>query len=69
MVILAHDASILGVIDEFPGVLNDWKTKQWTEQTRWTFLKDLSTNKQVYSVQGCVYSISVVEESYGGSST
>ncbi|KAK0185991.1 beta-lactamase-like protein [Armillaria mellea] len=39
LVIIAHDATIPGVIDEFPGSLNDWKAKGWKEKLTWAFLE------------------------------
>lgn len=42
MVILAHDASFLNVLDFFPRNINDWMTKGWDEQARWLFLQDIT---------------------------
>lgn len=40
MVIIAHDASLLTILDFFPGNLNGWKAKGWDVQGRWLFLND-----------------------------
>lgn len=41
MVILAHDSSLLEILEFFPHTLNDWKVKGWADQSRWLFLKEL----------------------------
>jgi len=38
--IFAHDMSVMGVVDEFPKTINDWKAKAWSEKTQWKFLND-----------------------------
>ncbi|KAK0444113.1 hypothetical protein EV421DRAFT_1903226 [Armillaria borealis] len=38
LVIVAHDATVPAVIDEFPKALNEWKTKGWKEKLTWAFL-------------------------------
>ncbi|KAM0411091.1 hypothetical protein ACHAPD_010916 [Fusarium lateritium] len=38
--IFAHDMSVMGIVDEFPSTLNDWKAKGWKEKTQWRFLND-----------------------------
>jgi glyoxylase-like metal-dependent hydrolase (beta-lactamase superfamily II) len=38
--IFAHDMSVMGIVDEFPSTLNDWKGKGWKEKTQWRFLND-----------------------------
>ncbi|SJK99463.1 uncharacterized protein ARMOST_02765 [Armillaria ostoyae] len=38
LVIVAHDATVPAVIDEFPEALNEWKTKGWKEKLTWAFL-------------------------------
>ncbi|KAF1960388.1 Metallo-hydrolase/oxidoreductase [Byssothecium circinans] len=40
LVMIAHDASLLGVVELFPKRANEWKEKGWKEQGRWRFLKD-----------------------------
>lgn len=42
MVVLAHDASFLDVLDFFPRSINDWMAKGWDEQARWLFLQDIA---------------------------
>jgi hypothetical protein len=42
MVVLAHDASFLDVLDFFPHSINDWKAKGWDEEARWLFLREIS---------------------------
>lgn len=42
MVVLAHDASLLDVLDFFPHSINDWMAKGWDEQARWLFLREIS---------------------------
>ncbi|OJI99599.1 hypothetical protein ASPVEDRAFT_128900 [Aspergillus versicolor CBS 583.65] len=39
-VIIAHDRSLLDVIDFFPSRVNEWKRKGWKEAGRWRFLED-----------------------------
>ena len=43
LVVLAHDASVLEVVDFFPEPANDWKRKGWKDFARWKFLRDLET--------------------------
>lgn len=43
MVVLAHDATLIGVADFFPKKANDFMKKGWTEKSRWTFLKDFES--------------------------
>ena len=40
MTMLAHDASLLGLIDLFPKDANDFVAKGWEKTSRWAFLKD-----------------------------
>ncbi|ESK81485.1 metallo-beta-lactamase superfamily protein [Moniliophthora roreri MCA 2997] len=42
LVILAHDPTLLGVIDMFPSTLDAWKENGWKEQVVWEFLKEES---------------------------
>jgi hypothetical protein len=39
--ILAHDGSLLDVLELFPKTANDWKTKAWKEKSHWRFLPQL----------------------------
>ncbi|KAF2666416.1 hypothetical protein BT63DRAFT_463490 [Microthyrium microscopicum] len=42
LIIIAHDASLLDVIDEmFPKTLNGWKVKGWKQRGRWAFLPQM----------------------------
>ncbi|KAJ9212701.1 hypothetical protein DTO166G4_5648 [Paecilomyces variotii] len=38
-IVLAHDASLLGVIDVYPNTANEWKEKGWKDRGRWRFLR------------------------------
>lgn len=40
LMLLAHDSTVVGVIDEFPKDVNSWKEKGWKEQTKWAFLDE-----------------------------
>ena len=40
LVIIAHDPSLIDVLDFFPKTLNDWKKEGWAEAGRWRFLAD-----------------------------
>jgi glyoxylase-like metal-dependent hydrolase (beta-lactamase superfamily II) len=42
MVALAHDMSLLGVVDFFPKQANDFMKHGWHLKTRWRFLKDFA---------------------------
>ncbi|KAJ3538151.1 hypothetical protein NM208_g6034 [Fusarium decemcellulare] len=46
-VVLAHDNSLLDVIDFFPKRANDWKEKGWKEESRWRFLKDFQASVEL----------------------
>ncbi|WAO95518.1 Lactamase-B domain-containing protein [Fusarium falciforme] len=39
-VVVAHDSTLLDVINFFPDKVNDWKENGWKEKSRWRFLKD-----------------------------
>ncbi|KAK0452797.1 beta-lactamase-like protein [Desarmillaria tabescens] len=39
LVLIAHDCTAPGVIDEFPESMNDWKEKGWKEKLMWAFLE------------------------------
>lgn len=41
LIIIAHDASLLDVLDFFRESLNDWRANDRASQGRWRFLKDL----------------------------
>lgn len=40
LVVMAHDATFLDVIDFFPKKANNWLAKGWGTDTRWAFLGD-----------------------------
>ncbi|KAF8867386.1 Metallo-hydrolase/oxidoreductase [Acephala macrosclerotiorum] len=40
LVVMAHDGSLLPVVDFFPKYANDFQKKGWVKETRWLFLKD-----------------------------
>ncbi|KAK0466689.1 beta-lactamase-like protein [Armillaria novae-zelandiae] len=39
LVLIAHDATAPGIIEEFPESVNDWKEKGWKEKLIWAFLE------------------------------
>lgn len=41
-VVMAHDHSLLSVVDFFPKYATDFKSKGWAEEGRWLFLKDFA---------------------------
>lgn len=41
-VIMAHDSSLMDVVDFFPKSANNFKNKGWKEKGRWAFLKDFA---------------------------
>jgi hypothetical protein len=38
--VIAHDLSLVGVVDMFPATANAWKKKGWAEKGRWEFLRE-----------------------------
>lgn len=48
MIIIAHDATLLDVLEHFPRDINAWKAKGWAAQGRWLFLKDLEKKAAVF---------------------
>lgn len=42
LVVIAHDATLLDVIDFFPKYASDFASKDWVAKGRWAFLKDFS---------------------------
>ena len=42
LVVMAHDESLLDVVDFFPKYANDFREKGWVEKGRWLFLKDFA---------------------------
>lgn len=39
-VIIAHDISLLDLVDFYPSNLNSWRQQGWAESGRWRFLRD-----------------------------
>lgn len=39
-VVLAHDATLLNVVDCYPATANGWYAKEWAKKSRWLFLND-----------------------------
>ena len=42
LVVLAHDETILGVVDLFPATANEFVRKGWVQKSRWRFLRDFA---------------------------
>jgi glyoxylase-like metal-dependent hydrolase (beta-lactamase superfamily II) len=42
LVVMAHDVSLLDVVNFFPKYANDFREKGWVEKGRWLFLKDFA---------------------------
>lgn len=40
LVVLAHDTTLLPILDFFPKYANDFASKDWVSKGRWAFLKD-----------------------------
>ena len=47
-VVLAHDATLLNVIDCYPATANDWYAKEWAKKSRWLFLNDFEEDVGEY---------------------
>ena len=47
-VVLAHDATLLNVVDCYPATANDWYAKKWAEKSRWLFLNDFEADVKEY---------------------
>ena len=41
MIIIAHDLSLMDVLEFFPHDINDWQVKDWAQRGRWLFLNGL----------------------------
>ncbi|KIW13349.1 hypothetical protein PV08_08537 [Exophiala spinifera] len=39
--VIAHDKSLLDVVELFPNLANDWKRKDWGRKARWAFLDEI----------------------------
>lgn len=42
---VAHDKSLLEVVELFPKWANEWRSRDWAKQARWLFLRDLAEEK------------------------
>ena len=42
LTVVAHDSSLMDVVDFFPKTANDWRSKEWGRDGRWRFLADFS---------------------------
>lgn len=40
LVVIAHDASMLSVVDFFPKYADGFFEKKWAKESKWLFLKD-----------------------------
>ncbi|KAH6678469.1 hypothetical protein B0J14DRAFT_625064 [Halenospora varia] len=40
LVVMAHDESLVGVVEFFPQYADDFQKKGWVEKSRWLFLRD-----------------------------
>ena len=49
--VIAHDLSLMDVVEFYPLNLNFWKDKGWKEQGHWRFLRDFDTGKEEYKPQ------------------
>lgn len=43
--VIAHDLSLIGVVDFFPKIANAWKERGWGEKGRWEFLKEFQSTR------------------------
>ena len=41
-VVLAHDASLLPIVDFFPKLANKWQSQGWADRGRWRFILEWS---------------------------
>jgi hypothetical protein len=41
---IAHDKTLLDVVELFPQFANNWKRRNWAEGVRWNFLEDIRGN-------------------------
>ncbi|EMC94885.1 hypothetical protein BAUCODRAFT_565746 [Baudoinia panamericana UAMH 10762] len=49
--VIAHDKSLLDVVDFYPRPANEWKAKGWKEESRWRFLRDFDTGSEEHRPQ------------------
>lgn len=50
LVVIAHDASLLDIVDFYPKGANEWSEKGWKEKGRWAFLKGFDDAAQKAAV-------------------
>lgn len=48
-VVLAHDATLLNVVDCYPATANNWYAKQWAKKSRWLFLNCFEDDVKGYA--------------------
>jgi len=51
-VVMAHDESLLEIVDFFPKPANEWKAKKWAEDAKWAFLLDFQIAVEGLTVEG-----------------
>jgi hypothetical protein len=49
--VIAHDKSLMDVVEFYPKSANDWKKKGWKEQGRWRFLRDFNVHPEDTEVE------------------
>ncbi|KAJ3170397.1 hypothetical protein HDU88_009026 [Geranomyces variabilis] len=47
LVVIAHDETLLGIVNFWPLPANTWKEKGWKETSRWLFLRDLAVGSEL----------------------
>lgn len=45
-VMIAHDTSLLGVVDFYPKKANHWQEKGWKKVGQWRFLEDFQNARR-----------------------
>lgn len=45
LTIVAHDGTVLDIIETLPASANDWKAKDWGKKARWRFLRAYKAEK------------------------
>jgi glyoxylase-like metal-dependent hydrolase (beta-lactamase superfamily II) len=46
LAVIAHDASLLPVLDFLPKTANEWKSKEWRSEGQWRFVSDFAQGVQ-----------------------
>jgi hypothetical protein len=44
-VMIAHDKTLIGVVETFPQIANEWQKKGWKQKGYWRFLRSFETNQ------------------------